>query len=132
VLFRSSNQNSDIALALYYRRAAFCFGFLWAEGLRAKDIHKEWLLFTVGSVSRLKRFKTGSSNSLKDVRKSQTMPYQIALLRLGQKQRPLCCGFRRTGKAMGQVYQCWWKICQEINAFFPGSNIACFTSYIHL
>jgi hypothetical protein len=29
----------------------------------------------------------------------------------------LCCGFRRNGKAMGQVYQCWWKICREINVF---------------
>jgi hypothetical protein len=26
-------------------------------------------------------------------------------------------GFRRTGKAMGQVYQCWWRICREINVF---------------
>jgi hypothetical protein len=25
------------------------------------------------------------------------------------------CGFRRTGNAMGQVYQCWWRICREIN-----------------
>jgi hypothetical protein len=24
----------------------------------------------------------------------------------------LCCGFRRTGKAMGQVNQCWWRICR--------------------
>jgi hypothetical protein len=24
----------------------------------------------------------------------------------------LYCGFRRTDKAMGQVYQCWWRICQ--------------------
>jgi hypothetical protein len=22
-----------------------------------------------------------------------------------------CCGFRRTGEAMGQVYQWWWRIC---------------------
>jgi hypothetical protein len=29
-----------------------------------------------------------------------------------------CCGFRRADKAMGQVYQCWWTICREINAFF--------------
>jgi hypothetical protein len=29
----------------------------------------------------------------------------------------LCCGFRRTGKAMGQVYRSWWKICREINVF---------------
>jgi hypothetical protein len=32
-------------------------------------------------------------------------------------KRPPCCGFRRTGKAMGQVYQCWWSICREINNF---------------
>jgi hypothetical protein len=24
---------------------------------------------------------------------------------------------RRTGKAMGEVYQCWWRICREINVF---------------
>jgi hypothetical protein len=23
-------------------------------------------------------------------------------------RRPLCCGFRRTGKATGHLYQCWW------------------------
>jgi hypothetical protein len=33
-------------------------------------------------------------------------------------QRLLCCRFRRTGKAMGQVYQCWWRICREITDFF--------------
>jgi hypothetical protein len=32
----------------------------------------------------------------------------------------LRCGFRRTGKAMGQVYQCWWRICRE-SFFFPSS-----------
>jgi hypothetical protein len=30
-------------------------------------------------------------------------------------ERLLCCGFRRTGKATGQVYQCWWRICRETN-----------------
>jgi hypothetical protein len=29
----------------------------------------------------------------------------------------LCCGFGRTGKAMGQVYQCCWRICRETNVF---------------
>jgi hypothetical protein len=29
----------------------------------------------------------------------------------------LCCVFRRTGKAMGQMYQCWWRICREIHVF---------------
>jgi hypothetical protein len=41
----------------------------------------------------------------------------------------LCCGFRHTGKAMGQVYQCWWRICIGIDVF-PGSNITCFIFYI--
>jgi hypothetical protein len=35
--------------------------------------------------------------------------------------RLLCCGFQRTGKAMGHLYQCWWRICRE-KMFFPGSN----------
>jgi hypothetical protein len=32
-------------------------------------------------------------------------------------KRLLCCGFRRTGKAMGQVYQWCWRIYREINVF---------------
>jgi hypothetical protein len=28
------------------------------------------------------------------------------------------CGFRRTGKAMGQMYQCWWRMYREINVRF--------------
>jgi hypothetical protein len=33
-------------------------------------------------------------------------------------KRLLCCGFRRTSKAMEQVYQCWWRLCREINVLF--------------
>jgi hypothetical protein len=33
-------------------------------------------------------------------------------------KRLLCYVFRRTGKAMEQVYQYWWRICREINVFF--------------
>jgi hypothetical protein len=62
--------------------------FLWAKGLNAKDIHKE--IFSVYSVCCVKRFTTGSRNSLKDVRNPQMMSYQVALLRLRQKQ--LCSG----------------------------------------
>jgi hypothetical protein len=32
--------------------------------------------------------------------------------------RHLCSVFRGVGKAMGQVYQCWWRIGREINVFF--------------
>jgi hypothetical protein len=33
-------------------------------------------------------------------------------------KRLVCWVFRRTGKAMGQVHTCWWRICREINVFF--------------
>jgi hypothetical protein len=46
-------------------------------------------------------------------------------------KRLLCYGFRRNGKAMGQLNQCWWSISREINVF-PGSNIGCFTFCIRL
>jgi hypothetical protein len=32
-------------------------------------------------------------------------------------KRLLCCGFRHSGKVMGQAYQYWWRICQEMNVF---------------
>jgi hypothetical protein len=52
---------------------------------------KKWFLFNVGSVCSVMRFPAGSRNSVKDVRKSQMMPHQFALLRLQQKQ--LCSGW---------------------------------------
>jgi hypothetical protein len=33
-------------------------------------------------------------------------------------KRLVGCGFRRTGKAMGQLYQCRRRICREINVPF--------------
>jgi hypothetical protein len=44
----------------------------------------------------------------------------------------LCGRFQHTSKAMGQFYQCWRRICREINVFFSVSNVTCFTFYIHL
>jgi hypothetical protein len=32
-------------------------------------------------------------------------------------KRLLYCGFRRSDKAMGRVYHCWWRTCREINVF---------------
>jgi hypothetical protein len=87
---------------------------LLAKGLNAKDIYKEIFLFTVGGVCRVERFTTGSRNVLKDVRKSQMMPDQ-AQKWLRQQSKVFYAEFRRTRKAMGQVYQCWWRICREID-----------------
>jgi hypothetical protein len=47
---------------------------------------KKYFLLKVGSVCSVKRFTTGSRSSLKDFRKSQMMPDQVAMLRLGQKE----------------------------------------------
>jgi hypothetical protein len=44
----------------------------------------------------------------------------------------LCCGFWWTGKAMGQVYQCWWRIRRETNVFFSCSNITHFMFCVNL
>jgi hypothetical protein len=46
---------------------------VWAKGLNAKILIKKCSVFTVRSVCRVKRFTTGSRNSLKDVRKEQMM-----------------------------------------------------------
>jgi hypothetical protein len=77
---------------------------------------KKCFLFKVGRVCRVKRFTPGSRNSLKDFRKSQMMP--VAEVAETTVKKLLRLGIRRTGKAMGQVYQCWWRICREINVFF--------------
>jgi hypothetical protein len=36
-----NSQNGDRAWGVNYRRAEFCYAFLWAKGHYAKDIHKE-------------------------------------------------------------------------------------------
>jgi hypothetical protein len=66
--------------------------FLCAKGLNVKDILKEIFLFTLGSVCRVKRFKTGSRNSLKGVRKSQMMPDQAPKW-LRQQSKTYAAGF---------------------------------------
>jgi hypothetical protein len=38
---------------------------------------QKYFPFTVGSVCHVKRFTTGSSNSIKGIRKSQMMPDQV-------------------------------------------------------
>jgi hypothetical protein len=95
---------------------------------------KKFFLFAVGTVCSVKWFTTGSRNSVKDVRKSQVMPDRVRKWSETTVERLLCCGFRRTGKAMGQVYPCWWRICQQINVFSQVriSHVLRFTSICDL
>jgi hypothetical protein len=94
---------------VYYRRAAFRCEFLWAKGLSAKIFMKKYYLFAVGSVCRVK-FTFGGKHFADDEEAETEV--------LKWLRKLLCCGFRRTGKAMGQVYQCSWRICREISVFF--------------
>jgi hypothetical protein len=122
-----SSQNGDRACSVYYRRAAFCWAFLWGKGLSAKNVNKEIFSVYGGKCfSRkavhnwVKKFSEGHSKVADD-------ETEVRKLLRQQSKTPLCCGFRRTGKAMGQVYRCWWRTCREINVlFFPGSNITFF------
>jgi hypothetical protein len=86
--------------------------FFVAKELNAKDIHKEMFVLYGGSVCHVKRFTAGSRNFLKD--EEVETDAEVAETKI---KRLLCCGFRRTVKAMGQVYQCWWRICREVIFF---------------
>jgi hypothetical protein len=66
---------------------------------------KLYYMFMLRSVCRVKRLTIGSINSLKDFRKSQIMPNQVRNW-LRQESKDFYAAGRRTGKAMGQVYQC--------------------------
>jgi hypothetical protein len=50
------------------------------------------LLFTLENIYRVKRFITGSSNSLKDVQKSQMMSDKVRKSAETTVKRLLCCG----------------------------------------
>jgi hypothetical protein len=62
---------------------------LSAKEHNASNILEEIFLFTVGSVYRVKRFKTGPRNSVKDDGKSQMMPEQ-ARTWLSQQSKDFC------------------------------------------
>jgi hypothetical protein len=70
---------------------------------------KKCFPFMSGSVCRLKRFHLGGKRFADAKRLKQ---------RRGRGGDNSQKTFRRTGEAMGQVYQYWWRICREINVFF--------------
>jgi hypothetical protein len=83
---------------------------LRTNGLNAKDIHKEMFPVCGGKcLSRkavhnwIEKFPQGRSKVADDDRPG-CLCAKVAEPTI--KRLP-CCGFRRNGKAMGQVYQCW-------------------------
>jgi hypothetical protein len=74
---------------------------------------KKCFLFTVGSVCRVKRSHLdGKRFADVDIEAGGTEVAETTVKRL------LYGWFRRTGKAMGQVYQCWWRGYVEKLFFF--------------
>jgi hypothetical protein len=84
---------------------------LWAKGLNAKDIHKE--TFPVYGGKSLS--STAVHNWVEKVSQGRTGSNGGAEVTETTIKKLLCCGFRHADKAMGQVCQCWWRICREIN-----------------
>jgi hypothetical protein len=109
------SQNGDRARGVYYRTTAFCCSFLWAKRLDANDIHKEiFHVYSRKCLSReavrnlVEKFSQGRFESLRWWNWSRELAETTV-------KRLLCCGFVRTGKAMAQMCQCWWRICREIS-----------------
>jgi hypothetical protein len=73
--------------------------FFVAKGFNVEDIYKEMFPVYGGQCfCRVKRFTTGSRNSLKDVRKSQMMPDQARNWRRQQSKGFGAAGFDRLVK----------------------------------
>jgi transposase len=105
----------------------FVVRFLWAKGLNAKDIYKEIFIVYCGKcLSRkvvhnwVEKFSQGRSKVADDGRPGRPVDIVAEI----NVKRLVYCGFRRNGKAMGQVYQCRWRICQEIKVFFSQFRIS--------
>jgi hypothetical protein len=107
--------------------------FLWEKDSMQRIIMKNFILFTVGSVCRVKRFITGPlENHLGGKRIADDKEVETEVRKwLRTVRRLLCCGFDALVKR--------WDKCINVaggyvekQMFFPGSNITRFTFYIHL
>jgi hypothetical protein len=102
---------------LYHRRAAFCYAFFVSKMSQCTENSlKKFPVYGGKCLSRkavhnwVEKFSQGRSKIADDARPGAEVAETT-------DKRLLCCRFRSTGKAMGQVYQSWWGICREINVF---------------
>jgi hypothetical protein len=124
-----SSQNSDCKWGFYYWRAVFCCGFCVQRDSVQRILVKKCFLFMVGSVCHIKRFTAGWQ-TFHLLWRGWNGGVEVAETTV---KKLVCYGFQHSCTVMGQVYQCWWRICEEINVFFfRDPNITCFTLYIHL
>jgi hypothetical protein len=84
----------------------------------------------VERVCRVKRFTRGVEKFFQGYSKVTDDALPGSKVAEITDKRLLCCGFRRTGKTIRQVYRCWWRICRDMHSLL--SNITYFTFYMHL
>jgi transposase len=89
--------------------------FQWAKGLNAKNIHEEMCPIYGGKCLSRKTVHSWVDKFSQGRSKAADAARQGAEVAETKVKRLLRCGFRRTGKAMGQVYLCWWRVCREVN-----------------
>jgi hypothetical protein len=82
------------------------------------DIQKEMFPVYGGKCLSCKAVHTGSRNAANVSIMTEEVEMEVWKWLRQQSKRLSCRGFRRTDEAMGQVYQCSWRICQEIDVFF--------------
>jgi hypothetical protein len=111
-----SSQNGYRARGEYTEehRSVVLFFFCGQGNSMQRIFIKKYFLFTVGSVCGVKRF-TAAWQTFRWWRRGWNGGAEGAET---TAKRLLSCGFRSTGKAMGQVYRCLWRICREIKLFF--------------
>jgi hypothetical protein len=111
-----SSQNDDRAFGVYYPRATFYCVFCGQKDSMQKIFTKQFPFYGRKCLS----YKTAhkwADNHGKNLADKQFETEARKWLRQ-QFKRLSRCWFCLTGKAMGQMYRCWWKICREINVFF--------------
>jgi hypothetical protein len=116
-------------LRVYYRRAVFWCVFCGQMDSMQRIFIKKCFPFTVGSVCHVKQFTTGLRNEIVSLMTEVEMEVQKWLK---QQSKVFCAaGFDTRVKQWDKCTNVGGGYVEKLNVF-PGSNITCFTLYIHL
>jgi hypothetical protein len=111
-----SSQNGDRPEDCTTEEQHYVVRFCRQKDSKQRIFIKKCFLFTVGSVCRVKRSQLGRE-ILSRAFESRRWCTTRCGSGWGNSQKTSMLRVSSTGKAMGQVYQCLWKICREINVF---------------
>jgi hypothetical protein len=105
-----NSQNGDHPRGVHYWRALLCCVFFCGQkdSMQRISINK-YFLFMLRSACRIKQLHVVSKCFAHD----EEVETEVQKWPRQQSKDIYAVGF----DAMGQVYQCWWRICWEINVF---------------